>query len=72
MREDPSGQGFGYDEHWRGAGLPKTVAVPDFVDPVQLTNKNGPAVGADGLWSGCHIAFPGFQKPHEKRPSIQN
>lgn len=48
----------GYDEHRRGASLPKTVAVPDFVDPVQLTNKIGPAVGTDGLQSGCHIASP--------------
>lgn len=44
VRDDQSGQGSGYDEHRRGASLPKTVAVPDFVDPVQLTNKNGPTV----------------------------
>ncbi|KAG6364494.1 hypothetical protein INS49_006095 [Diaporthe citri] len=67
-----SGQGSEYDEHRRGASLPKTFAVPDFVDPVQLTNNNGPAVGTDGLQSGCHIASPGFQKPHEEKPSIQN
>lgn len=59
MKTRPA-KALGYDEHRRGASLPKTTAVPDFVDPVQLANKNRPAVGTDGLQSGCHIASPGL------------
>lgn len=50
-----TGQSSGYDRHLRGAKLLKTVAVPEFVHPVQLT-KTGSAVGIDELHSGRNIA----------------
>ena len=55
--QHPSGSGLGHDEHLRGGSHPQTVAVPDTVDPVQLT-WTGSAVGKDEPQSGCRVGVP--------------